>query len=90
MPQEESSWQSVASVLDRGVARSLADLLAAEMLSVRVEPHSGSPEAVESWRVLVPEQQSETARELLARSQLSDAELSFLATGKLDGSRDST
>jgi hypothetical protein len=83
MPQQESSWQPVTSVLDQGVARSLADLLDAEMISVRVVPHAGSPEAVESWIVLVPEAQSETARELLAQSQLSDAELAFLATGKL-------
>jgi len=52
---EESDWQSVASVLDPGVARSLAELLEAELISVRVIPDSGSP--VQCWTVLVPEEQ---------------------------------
>lgn len=76
-------------MLDPGVARSLAELLDAELISVRMLPESGAPEAFQTWTVFVPQEQLEAVRDLLTRSQLTDSELSFLATGKLGGSKDS-
>jgi hypothetical protein len=45
------------SVLDAGVAHSIADLLDAELIRVRVTPDSMTTEAVPSWTVLVPVEQ---------------------------------
>ena len=86
---EEPHWQPVMSVLDAGVAHSIADLLEAELIRVRVTPDSTTMEAVPSWTVLVPMEQLELARNLFARSQFTDSELTFLATGKLGSTDDS-
>ena len=86
---EESNWQSVISVLDVRVAHSLADLLEAEMISVRVIPDSRITDAAPSWTVLVSVEQLEAARNFLARTQFTDSELTFLATGELGGTDDS-
>ena len=84
---EAPQWQPVISVLDAAVAHSIADLLEAELIRVRVTPDSMTTEAVPSWTVLVLAEQLELARNLFARSQFTDSELTFLATGKL-GSTD--
>jgi len=86
---EESNWQSVISVIDVRVAHSIADLFEAEMISVRVIPDSRITDAAPSWTVLVSVDQLEAAQKLLAQSQFTDAELTFLATGKLGGADDS-
>jgi hypothetical protein len=86
---EESNWQSVISVLDARVAHSIANLLEAEMISVRVIPDSRITDATPSWTVLVSVKQLEAARNLLTRSQFTDADLTFLATGELSGTDDS-
>ena len=82
---EESTWESVISVIDVRVAHSVAELLEAEMISVRVIPDSRITDAALSWTVLVSVGQMEVARNLLAQSQFTDAELTFLATGELGG-----
>jgi hypothetical protein len=82
---EGSRWQPVISVLDAGVAHSIADLLEAEMIRVRVTRDSMTTEAVPSLTVLVPVEQLEVARNLFAQSQFTDSELTFLATGELSG-----
>jgi hypothetical protein len=82
---KESNWESVISVIDAQVAHSVAELLEAEMISVRVIPESRATDAAPSWTVLVLVEEMKLARNLLAQSKLTDAELAFLATGELDG-----
>jgi hypothetical protein len=82
---EGTHWQPVISVLDARVAHSMADLLEAELIRVSVTPDSMTTEAVPSWTVFVPVEQLESARNLFARSQFTDSELTFLATGELGG-----
>jgi hypothetical protein len=65
---EESNWESVISVIDVRVAHSVAELLEAEMISVRVIPDSRITDAAPSWTVLVSVGQMEAARNLLAQS----------------------
>jgi hypothetical protein len=84
---EESNWQSVISVIDARVARSVAELLEAEMISVRVIRDSRISDSP-SWMVLVSVGQMDAARNLLAQSQFTDAELAFLATGELGATDD--
>jgi hypothetical protein len=82
---EESNWEPVISVTDVRIAHSVAELLKAEMISVRVQPDGWKSDAAPSWTVLVPVRQMEAARDLPAQSQLTDSELTFLATGELGG-----
>jgi hypothetical protein len=84
----ELKWEPAISVIDVRVARSVAELLEAELISVQVMPDSRVTEAAPSWMVLVPVGQSDAARQLLAQSQFTDAELTFLATGELRGAED--
>jgi len=85
---QESKWEPAISVIDVRVAHSVAKLLEAEMISVQVMPESQIIGTSPSWTVLVPAGQSEAARQLLAQSQFTDAELTFLATGELRGAKD--
>jgi hypothetical protein len=73
-------------VFDLAGARSLADLLKAEMISVRVKPGSEiGAGATTPWMILVSGEQLEAARGLITRSQFTNTELTFLATGELGG-----
>jgi hypothetical protein len=84
----ESIWKSVASLLDMRVAHTMAALLEAEAIPAQVM--SGTMLIGEAlWEVSVPANRLEAARCLLAKSQLTDSELAFLATGVLDGTDDS-
>ncbi len=86
MSLEESTWQIAATVLDPRVAHSIAALLESETLLARVQPDSQTANAIECWRILVPSEQLEAAPALLGGSQLTDSELTFLATRELGGS----
>jgi hypothetical protein len=81
--RKESNWESVISVIDARVAHSVAELLEAELISVCVVTDSRTTDAAPSWTVLVSVEQMEVARNLLAQSKFTDAELTFLATGEL-------
>jgi hypothetical protein len=80
----KSTWKSVASLLDMRVAHSMAALLEAEAIPAQVV--SGTQLIGEPlWEISVPVESFDAARCLLEKSQFTDAELAFLATGVLDG-----
>jgi hypothetical protein len=79
----KSTWKSVASLLDMRVAHSMAALLEAEAIPAQVV--SGTKLIGEPlWEIRVPVECFDAARCLLDKSQFTDAELAFLATGLLD------
>jgi hypothetical protein len=84
----KSTWKSVASLLDMRVAHLMAALLEAEAIPAQVI--SGTKLIDEPlWEISVPLEWFEAARCLLDKSQFTDAELAFLATGVLAGIDDS-
>lgn len=85
MSSTEASWESVASILDVRAAHNLAELLQAELIPTRVVAATHHVSAAASWEVEVPADQVATAQRLMESSRLTDAELSYLASGDLDG-----
>jgi hypothetical protein len=81
----QSGWTVVASVYDASTARSLAALLNPELVPAEVVAGSQVIGGARAWEVRVPSATSERARLLLAPSVLSEAELTYLATGALPG-----
>jgi hypothetical protein len=81
----DSPWPTVANLYDEKVAQTLASLLEAEAVPTRVAPDPMLVGESLVWEVRVPLEMFERALELLAKSQYSDAELEFLATGQLSG-----
>lgn len=71
---------TVASVFDAGVAYRLAALLEDEQIPVEV-----ISDCALRWDIRVPSNLVAPARVILESSRLSDAELSYLATGTLGG-----
>jgi hypothetical protein len=84
-----STWKSVVSLLDVRVAHTIAALLEAEAIAAQVMSSSKLIGEALLWEVHVPAEQLEAACCLLAQSQLTESELSYLATGVLDGTDDS-
>jgi hypothetical protein len=68
----------VASLFDEVTARTVASLLADETIPAEVVPRPP-----QLWDVQVPAEFFERACIILEASQLSDPELSYLATGEL-------
>jgi hypothetical protein len=85
----KSTWTSVASLLDVRVAHAMATLLEAEAIAAQVISSSKLIGEVLLWEVHVSPDQLEAACCLLAQSQLTESELSYLATGVLDRTPDS-
>jgi hypothetical protein len=79
----ESIWESVASFLDIEMAHTVAALLEAEVIPAQVIAGSKLMGEAPLWEVRVPADHLDAARCLLAQSQLSDPELTYLATGVL-------
>jgi hypothetical protein len=67
-------------LLDSGAASKLAELLEDELISAEVVWASQF-----RWDVMVRDDQADQARAVLKASELSEAELSYLATGELGG-----
>ena len=77
--------EPVAEVSDLGSAQVLVGILLGESVRAKAEPVglvAGFPRA---FRVLVDPRQAHRARWVLQPSDFTDAELDFLATGKLGG-----
>jgi hypothetical protein len=68
---------------DRGSADAIAGILQGEGVHSTVEPHGLLAGVSAGYRVLVDPRQLHRARWVLRESDLSDGELSFLATGEL-------
>jgi hypothetical protein len=70
----------VASMLDSTAASKLAGLLQDELISAEIVSASQF-----RWDVMVQQIQADQALAILKAAELSDAELSYLATGELGG-----
>jgi hypothetical protein len=79
----QSAWQSVASLLDEGVAHTLAALLEAEAVPTQVTSASKLVGDALVWEIRVPFAMLERAHALLDQSRFTDWELQYLATGVL-------
>jgi len=85
----KSTWTSVASLLDVRVAHTIAALLEAEAIAAQVIPSSKLIGEALLWEVRVSPDRLEAACCLLAQSQLTESELSYLAIGVLNSTADS-
>jgi len=83
----EAEWRVLTTLPDVPSAQSLASLLAAEGLTVRVSSDAGVLGQAAPARIYVAAQQLHRARMLLAERQFSDEELAALAerAGSPDG-----
>ena len=77
-------WKEFASYSDTASAEVVAGLLRSEGVPVQVSTDQPIPGLVESVRLFVPADLVHRAKWVASQSQLTEAELSFLATGKLD------
>jgi len=75
----EAAWSLLTTLADVPSAQSLAGLLTAEGLTVRVSSDAGVLGQAAPARVYVAAQQLHRARYLLAQRQFSDEELAALA-----------
>ncbi|MEJ0038702.1 MAG: hypothetical protein WDO68_21945 [Gammaproteobacteria bacterium] len=83
----ESTWQLLVTVFDTVSAQLISDRLNGEGVPTQVLSESAIFGAARSCQVLVPTQLLGRARKVLSSEQLSDSELSYLATGKLGTDR---
>ena len=82
-----SSWESLMTVFDTLSAQVLAARLNGEGVPTRVQTDSPIFGVARTCEIFVPTDLLHRARWLLASSQFSDAELSYLATGRLGSDR---
>ena len=78
----------VAEFTDRGSADAIAALLRSEEIRVAVDPSGVLAGLAATYQVLVSESVAHRARWILQETEFSDAELTFLATGKLGSDND--
>lgn len=69
---------------DEPSAEAIAELLRGQGIPARVEVQAALPGLVENIRIVVPEALQHRARWLLKYAEVSERELSFLATGELE------
>jgi hypothetical protein len=81
----ESRWKLLTCLSDVPSARILTDLLAAEGITTRVVTDAAVMGQAAPCRIFVDAAQAHRAMRLMAEEQLSDPELTFLATGELSG-----
>jgi len=79
------SWQPFATYTDLASARTIAGRLELEGVPVQLETVEAMSGVEEGFKLLVPEDLLHRARWVLAQSEMSTQELTFLATGTLDG-----
>jgi hypothetical protein len=83
----DSSWQWLMTVYDTLSAQVVAERLNGEGVPTRVQTDSPLFGVARTCEIFVPTELLHRARWLLASSQFSDAELSYLATGQLGSDR---
>jgi hypothetical protein len=81
------SWQFLMTVFDEISAQVLTERLKEEGVPTRVRTDSAILGAARACDILVPLELLARAKAILSSEQLSDAELSYLATGKLGSDR---
>jgi len=74
----------VGEFADRGSADAIAGILEGENVHTKVEPYGSAAGIPFRWRVLVDPREVHRARWILQESDLTDRELSYLATGQFD------
>ena len=79
------AWDVVATFSDVPSAQALAGLFRAEGVPVELVSDTSLLGEVRHCEVRVPSALAHRARWLMSQAQFTDAELSFLATGELDG-----
>jgi hypothetical protein len=85
MPESNSRWRLLVCLSDVPSARILTDQLAAEGITTRVVTDAAVMGQAAPCRIFVDATQLYRARRLLSQEQLTDSELTFLATGELTG-----
>ena len=75
--------EPVAEFSDRGSADAIAGILEGENLHTKVEPVGSVAGLPSRYRVLVDPRQAHRARWVLRENEISESELTFLATGEL-------
>ena len=81
-------WLEFASYADLASAEAVAGLLRSEAVPVQVSSDEPIPGLVKNVRLMVPSELLHRAKWIVSQTQLSDAELDFLATGKLGADDD--
>ena len=84
----ETQWKLLTCLWDVPSARVLTDVLASEGIATRVVTDAVVMGEAAPCRIFVDSAQAHRARQLLSQEQLSDPELTFLATGELPGEDD--
>ena len=81
----DDEWIGVADYTNRASAEALVGLLTAEHVPCFVASNEILPGLGSDFSVRVPPDLVHRARWVLAQSQVSEAELNYLATGELPG-----
>jgi hypothetical protein len=84
----EMQWKLLTCLWDVPSARVLTDMLASEGITTRVVTDAVVMGEAAPCRIFVDAAQMHRARQLLSQEQLSEPELTFLATGELPGEDD--
>jgi hypothetical protein len=77
------SWREFATYGDAASAEVIAGLLRSEDVPARIVSDEPMPGLIRGFSVLVAPEMLHRARWILSQAQLSDAELSYYATGRL-------
>jgi hypothetical protein len=77
------AWVAFAVYAEAASAEVAAGLLRSEAVPVHIASDEPMPGLMEGFRVMVPRDLLHRAQWILSQAQLSDAELTFLATGIL-------
>ena len=81
----EEDWEQIESFGDEASAAALAGMLRTEGVPARVDASRPVPGLDEGFRVIVPTRLAHRARWLMAATQTTESELTYLATGELTG-----
>jgi hypothetical protein len=79
----EMQWKLLTCLWDVPSTRVLADVLASEGITTRIVTDAAVMGEAAPCRIFVDAAQAHRARRLLSQEQLSEPELTFLATGEL-------
>jgi hypothetical protein len=83
--QMSGSWQTFATYTDLASAQAIAGRLELEGVPIQLETAAAMSGIEEGFKLLVPADFLHRARWVLAQSEMSTEELTFLATGRLEG-----
>jgi len=81
-----STWQVVAAFSDVASAHATATLFRAEGVPAKIVSDTSLLGEARGCEIQVPRELVHRARWLMSQAQFTDAELTFLATGELEGS----